>query len=75
MPRKLKMCTKYYKFTSLPMGKDQSGRYDASRLTFHAGTVLVAIAQLIIAGFVYWHCAGSWARLENKHSKDSSAFH
>ena len=29
---------------------------------------------LICAGFVYCHCTGKWAVLDNIHGKDSGAF-
>ena len=39
-----------------------------------AGTVFVSVLLLICAGFVYCHCTGRWAVLDNTHSKDRGAF-
>ena len=45
-----------------------------SPLVLDAGTVLESIPPLSCAGFVYCHCTGRWAVLDNTHSKDSCAF-
>ena len=34
-----------------------------------AGNVSVSVPLMICAGFVYWHCAGRWAVLDNTHLK------
>ena len=43
-------------------------------LVFVAGTVLVSVPSLICAGFVYSHCTGRWAVLDNTHGKIIGAF-
>ena len=39
-----------------------------------AGTVLLSVPSLISAGFVYCHCTGRWAVLDNAHCKDIGAY-
>ena len=43
-------------------------------LVFDAGTVFVFVPRLICADFVYCHCTGRWAVLDNTHGKDSGSF-
>ena len=43
-------------------------------LVLEAGTDLVSVPLLICAGFVYCHCTGRWAVLDNTHCNDSGAF-
>ena len=43
-------------------------------LVLDAGTVLISIPLLTCAGFVYCHCAGRWAVLDNTNGKDRDAF-
>ena len=38
------------------------------------GTVFISILLLICVGFVYCHCTGRRAVLDNTHGKESSAF-
>ena len=44
-------------------------------LVLDAGTVLLSITPFICAGFVYCHCTGRWAVLDNTYGKDSGVFH
>ena len=43
-------------------------------LVLDAGTVFVFVPPLTGADFVYCHCPGSWAVLDNTHGKGSGAF-
>ena len=43
-------------------------------LILDAGTGLVSVLLLSCAGYVYCHCTGRWAVLDNTHGNDSGAF-
>ena len=43
-------------------------------LVLDAGSVLLSVPPLICAGFVYCHCTGMWAVLDNTHGKDCGPF-